>query len=144
MAEVWVLYRAVDGIGGLDLTSALLVFGLADTAFSIADLLVGHVDTLPQYLRAGTFDVFCLRPQPLLAQLITSDISLRRLSRVGVGVTVLVVAVLANDVPLTPENILLLLLSLLTGSAICIGIFVAAAGAQFFLIDASELTSSRP
>lgn len=85
LAEVWVLYRTVDGIGGLDLSAVLLVFGLSDTAFSVADLLVGHLDTLPRYLRAGTFDVFCLRPQPLLAQLVTSDISLRRVSRIAVG-----------------------------------------------------------
>ncbi|GAA3621965.1 ABC-2 family transporter protein [Kineosporia mesophila] len=142
LAEVWVLYRAVDEIGGLDLTAALVVFGLADTAFSIADLLVGHVDRLPDYLRAGTFDVFCLRPQPLLAQLITSDISLRRLTRVGVGFAVLIVGLIANDVTLTPSSVLLVLLSLLTGTAICTGIFVAAAGAQFFLIDAAEMTNS--
>ena len=142
LAEVWVLYRAVDGIGGLDLRAVLLVFGLADTAFSVADLLVGHIDTLPQYLRAGTFDIFCLRPQPLLAQLITSDISLRRLTRVTVGLTVLVGSLIANDVTLTPSTVLLLLMSLLTGTAICLAVFVAAAGAQFFLIDAAELTNS--
>ncbi|MBT0773995.1 ABC-2 family transporter protein [Kineosporia sp. J2-2] len=142
LAEVWVLYRSVDGIGGLDLTTALLVFGLADTAFSIADLLVGHLDTLPQYLRAGTFDVFCLRPQPLLAQLITSDISLRRVSRVMVGLTVLTGALIANHVPLTPGSVLLVLLSLLSGTAISTGTFVAASGAQFFLVDAAEMTNS--
>jgi ABC-2 type transport system permease protein len=142
LVEVWVLYRAVHEIGGLDLVSVLVVFGLADTAFSIADLLVGHVDTLPQYLRAGTFDVFCLRPQPLLAQLVTSDISLRRLSRVAVGSTVLVLALVANDVRLTPTSFLLLLLTLLAGTAICTGVFVAAAGVQFFLIDAAEMTNS--
>ncbi|GAB6899231.1 ABC transporter permease [Kineosporia succinea] len=142
LAEVWVLYRSVDGIGGLDLTAALLVFGLADTAFSIADLVVGHLDTLPQYLRAGTFDVFCLRPQPLLAQLVTSDISLRRLTRVAVGITVLTGALITADVPLTPENALLLLLALVAGTLICAGIFVAAAGAQFFLVDASEMTNA--
>ncbi len=58
-----------------------MVFGLADLAFSLADLAFGHCDNLPTYLRAGTLDVFYLRPQPLLLQLITSDISLRRLAR---------------------------------------------------------------
>jgi ABC-2 type transport system permease protein len=142
LAEVWVLYRAVDGIGGLDLKAALLVFGLADTAFSIADLLVGHLDTLPDYLRAGTFDVFCLRPQPLLAQLITSDISLRRLTRAAVGLTTLIGSLIANDVRLTLGSLLLLLLSLLAGTATCTAVFVAAAGAQFFLIDAAAMTNS--
>ncbi len=142
LAEVWVLYRTVDGIGGLDLSAVLLVFGLSDTAFSIADLLVGHLDTLPRYLRAGTFDVFCLRPQPLLAQLVTSDISLRRVSRIAVGLTVLIGSLIANDIALTPGHCLLLLMAVVTGAAICAGVFVAAAGVQFFLIDAAEMTNS--
>ncbi len=142
LAEVWVLYRTVDGIGGLDLSAVLLVFGLSDTAFSVADLLVGHLDTLPRYLRAGTFDVFCLRPQPLLAQLVTSDISLRRVSRIAVGLTVLIGSLIANDIALTPGHCLLLLMAVLTGAAICAGVFVAAAGVQFFLIDAAEMTNS--
>lgn len=142
LAEVWVLYRSVDRIGGLDLTALLLVFGLADTGFSVAELFVGHVDNLPSYLRAGTFDVFCLRPQPLLAQLVTSDISLHRLSRAGVGFTVLTIGLAAGDVRLDPGNVLLLAISLLSGTAICAGTFVAAAGIQFFLVDAAEMTNS--
>jgi len=54
---------------------------MADMTFALADLSFGHLDTLPDFLRAGTLDVFYLRPQPILLQLITSDISLRRLAR---------------------------------------------------------------
>jgi len=81
LAEVWVLFHAVNRIGGLDLAQILLVFGLADLCFSLADLSFGHCDRMPSYVRAGTLDVFYLRPQPLLLQLVTSDISLRRLAR---------------------------------------------------------------
>jgi ABC-2 type transport system permease protein len=56
-----------------------MVFALANLAFALADLAVGHLDQLPTYLRAGTLDAFLLRPLPVLAQLVTSDISLRRL-----------------------------------------------------------------
>jgi len=142
LAEVWVLYRAVDQIGGLDLNAVLLVFGLADTAFSIADLVVGHLDTLPEYLRAGTFDVFCLRPQPLLAQLVTSDLSLRRLSRVLIGLVVLGAALVLGGVPLTVGTLALLGVALVSGTVLCVGLFVMAAGVQFFLIDAAEMTNS--
>ena len=89
LAEVWVVFHAVDELGGLDFAAILLVFGVADLAFSVADLAFGHCDNLPTYLRAGTLDVFYLRPQPLLLQLVTSDISLRRLARAAVGVNAL-------------------------------------------------------
>ena len=142
LAEVLVLYRTVDGIGGLDLRAVLLVFGLADVAFSTADLLVGHVDTLPRYLRAGTLDVFHLRPQPLLAQLVTSDISLRRLTRVGVGATALAVGLALDDVAATAANAALVLLALVAGTTTFAATFVAAAGVQFFLVDAAEMTNA--
>ena len=58
----------------------LLVFGLSNLAFSLADMVVGHLDPLPTYIRAGTLDAFYLRPLPVLAQLMTSDFTLQRLA----------------------------------------------------------------
>jgi ABC-2 type transport system permease protein len=58
LAEVWVLFSNVTALGGMRFNQILLVFGLADLAFSLADLSFGHLDTLPDYLRAGTLDVF--------------------------------------------------------------------------------------
>lgn len=142
LAEIWVLYRSVDALGGLDLAAVLLVFGIADTAFSTADLFVGHVDTLPRYLRAGTLDVFYLRPQPLLAQLVTSEISLRRVTRIGVGLTALVVGLAVNDIAWSPLVVAFLVVVLLASTLTFAGLFVAAAGVQFFLVDASEMTNA--
>lgn len=142
LAEVWVLYRSVHSIGGLDLAAVVLVFGVADVSFSVADMLVGHVDTLPRYLRAGTLDVFYLRPQPLLAQLVTSEVSLRRLTRVGVGAAALTVGLVLNDVAWTPLRVLFVPLVVITSTVTFAGVFVAAAGLQFFLVDASEMTNA--
>ena len=142
LAEIWVLYRSVHQIGGLSFAQVLLVFGLADLPFSLADLLVGHCDNLPTYVRAGTLDVFYLRPQPLLLQLITSDISLRRLARAAVGGVSLGVGLWVNDIAWTPAHAGLLVQSLLTGTVIFAGMFVWASGAQFFLINGAELTNA--
>ena len=78
-AEVYIIFANVDALGGLDFAGVAMVFALANLAFALADLAVGHLDKLPTYLRAGTLDAFLLRPLPVLAQLVTSDISLRRL-----------------------------------------------------------------
>ena len=56
LAEVWVLFSNVTVLGGMHFNQILLVFGLADLEFSLADLSFGHLDTLPDYLRAGTLD----------------------------------------------------------------------------------------
>jgi ABC-2 type transport system permease protein len=141
-AEVWVIYHNVRVLGGLDLHAMLLLFGMSNLAFAIAQIAFGHTDTLPAYIRAGTLDAFHLRPQPLLLQLITSDISLRRVARAGVAATVLCMGLEINDIDWTVTTSALLALSLTTGIALFAGLFVCAAGLQFFLVDGSELTNS--
>lgn len=143
MAEVIVLFSAANGtLGGLDLMQALLVFGLSELAFSNADMLFGHVDNLAQQVRAGTVDILYLRPQPLLAQLVTSDISLRRVGRSALAVVVLVVALVVNDIDWGPRAVALLALSLVCGFAIFCANYVAAGGLQFFLLNAQEVTNA--
>ncbi|MFB9311910.1 ABC transporter permease [Nocardioides plantarum] len=142
LAEVTVLYLQVDRIGGLDLAAVLLVFAISDTGFSLADMVAGHCDTIPTYIRAGTLDVFYLRPQPLLLQLMTSDLQLRRLARASVGVAVLVVALVVNDLTWDAATIGLLALSLVCAPLTFAALFVWAAGAQFFLVDGAETTNA--
>lgn len=142
LAEVWVLFHNVHELGGFTFAQILLVFGIADLSFSLADLAFGHCDRLPTYLRAGTLDVFYLRPQPVLLQLITSDISLKRLSRAAVGLAALVAGLAVNDIAWTPGHVLLLMLSLVCGTAVFAAMFVWAGGLQFFLVNGAEMTNA--
>ena len=142
LAEVWVLFHNVDRLGGVDFGQILLVFGLADLCFSLADLAFGHCDNLPTYIRAGTLDVFYLRPQPLLLQLVTSDISLRRLARAAVGLTALVVGLVVNDIDWSIGAVVLLALAVVSGVATFAAMFVIAGGLQFFLLDGAEMTNA--
>jgi len=142
LSEIYVVFHNVDVLGGLDFGSALLVFALANVSWSIADTLVGHVDSLPTYIRTGTLDAMLLRPLPVLSQLVTSDVSLRRLARTAMGVVVLAAALpLAVD-DWTPARVVLLVITPLTGAAIFAALFVAAAGAQFWLVDGAEMTNA--
>ena len=140
--EVWVIFHNVRVLGGLDFNAILLLFGLSNLAFSMADLLVGHVDNLPTFVRMGTIDAFYLRPQPVLAQLMTSELSLRRLARIGVGLVALTAGLTQNDIVWGPQVVAMLALAVVCGTAIFAGLFVCAASLQFFLINGSELTNS--
>jgi ABC-2 type transport system permease protein len=142
LAEVWILFHNVPVLGGMTFHAMLLVFGLADLTFSLADLAFGHCDNLPTYLRRGTLDVFYLRPQPLLAQLVTSDISLRRLARAGVGLASLTAGLLLNDVDWSVSAVGLLVVTFVSGLVIYAGLFVCAAGMQFWLVDGAEMTNA--
>lgn len=142
LAEVWVLFHNVPELGGIRFAQMVLVFGIVDLGFSLADMVVGHCDSLPTYLRAGTLDVFYLRPQPLLAQLITSDITLRRLTRAAVALCCLVIGLVVGGIQWSPAHVLLLALAVLSSFAIFCSLFVLAGGCQFFLIQGAETTNA--
>lgn len=127
LAEVWVIFHNVKVLGGLDLNAILLLFGLSNLAFSAADLLVGHVDNLPTFVRMGTIDVFYLRPQPVLAQLVTCEFSLRRLARIGVALVALTAGLTHNDIAWGPPVVARVLIAVVCGTAIFAGLFVCAA-----------------
>ncbi|MEU2039628.1 ABC-2 family transporter protein [Nocardia niwae] len=142
LAEVWLIFRTARVLGGLDLDGALLLFGLSNTSFALSQVLFGHLDTLPVLIRMGQLDAYHLRPQPLLLQLITSDVSLRRFARASVSIVALAVGLTRNDIAWNATTAILLTLTLLGGIALFGGVFVCAAGLQFYLIDGSELTNS--
>ncbi|WP_018157099.1 ABC transporter permease [Demetria terragena] len=142
LAEVWILFFNVDKLGGFTFAQILLVFGMADLSFSIADMVFGHCDGITTYIRMGTLDVFYLRPQPLLLQLISSDISLRRLTRAAVGLVTLGIGLSINDIDWSLSSITLLVMSQISGIAIFSALFVCAAGVQFFLINGAEMTNA--
>ena len=60
--ELFVIFHNVPALGGLDWRESLLVLALARFSFSTADLMVGHLDQVPDYLRPGTIDALLLRP----------------------------------------------------------------------------------
>jgi viologen exporter family transport system permease protein len=141
-AEMFVIFHNVSVLGGLDFHAMLLLFGLSNLSWSIADMVVGHVDTLPTYVRAGTLEAFYLRPQPVLAQLITSEFTLRRLARLSVGLVTMVVGLVINEIDWGVDTVVVLVMAVVFGSLIFAACFVAAASLQFFLINGAELTNT--
>ncbi|MFF5227442.1 ABC transporter permease [Dactylosporangium sp. NPDC000521] len=140
--ELYVIFANVPALGGLDFAAAVLVFAIGHVSFSLADLVVGHLDALPTYLRAGTLDAFLLRPLPVLAQLITGDISLRRFGRTAAGTAIAVVALASSDVAWTPAKAALLAVTVCAGAALFAALFVGAAAVQFWLVEGAEFTAS--
>jgi ABC-2 type transport system permease protein len=141
-AEVWVIFHNVTFLGGLDFKAALLVFALSNLGFSLADMFVGHLDQLPVYIRAGQVDAFYVRPLPLLAQLMTSELSMRRIGRLSVAAVALVVALSTGAVSWSPAKVALVVVTIVSGTAIFAALFTAAGGLQFFLVDGAEFTNA--
>ncbi|MEJ3656116.1 ABC-2 family transporter protein [Actinomycetes bacterium KLBMP 9759] len=139
LITILVIFTQVTTLGGFSASEVVLIYGLAATAFALTDLTVGQVEELPTSIRSGEFDVMLLRPLRALPQLLTADISLKRLGRVAVGIAALGYALASNDIPWSPVTALVAITAPLLGAVILSSIWVAANSVSFWLIDSGDV-----
>ena len=142
IVELWAILWRAGSLGGMTFAQVLLVYGLAALAFGIADLLLGEIDAVAQYVRSGRIETLLIRPVPLLVQVSSLDLSLKRLGRVGTGLVLYVAGLAVNGVALTPAHALLAVVAPLAGAAIMSAVLVMAGALQFWLVDGREFTNA--
>jgi ABC-2 type transport system permease protein len=140
--EIYAIFANVPVFGGLDLRQSALVFALGNIGFALADTIFGQLDTIPTYLRLGRLEVLLVRPIPLLLQLVTSEVHMRRLGRLAVGVLIAAIVLPGLDLTYTAGTVYLLVITPFVGAAIYGALFAMAGGLQFFLINGPEFTSA--
>src|SRR4030095_11398584 len=138
---VVVVFRVTPTLGGFGFAEVFLMTALAGCAFAMADLAVGNVERLRQYVRSGLFDALLVRPLSSLAQLAAMDVATRRVGRVAFGLTMVVVAVAVAPVPLTPARLTLLVVRPLAVAMIFGAVFVATATVAFWWIESGEIAN---
>ena len=140
LVAIVVIFTQVTALGGFSAAEVVLIYGLAATAFGLADLAVGQVEALPDYIRTGEFDVMLLRPLGTLPQLLSADLQLRRVGRVASGLVVLVFAL--RDVDWTPLRVAVAFVAPLSGAVIFGAVWIAANCVSFWLVDGREVANS--
>jgi ABC-2 type transport system permease protein len=136
---VFVLYRATALVGGFTLSQSLLMTGLTAAGFVLADLIVGNIDNLREYVRRGTLDTILVRPLGVLPQLVFMDLPLRKLLRLAFGVTVYVLALRANDIDWTVTRALLVVTAPIAAGVFFGAIFVATASLAFWWVESGQI-----
>jgi ABC-2 type transport system permease protein len=131
LITILVLFSRVSSLGGFSAGEVLLMYALASTAFGLADLVVGELDALPHHIRKGTFDVLLLRPLGTLPQLVTSDVELRRLGRVAVGLAVLGYVLSTAGIHWTAATVVLVAITPVAGALILGSVWVASTAVSF-------------
>jgi ABC-2 type transport system permease protein len=142
VASVIVLFRVTKTLGGFDFRESLLMATLANTAFNTPDLCVGNVERLRIYVRTGLLDAILVRPRAVLAQLLVTDFTARRVGTVVQAVIVLGVAVAVAPVHWTMARIALLVITPVVGAVFFMGLFVAGATVAFYWIESGEFANA--
>jgi ABC-2 type transport system permease protein len=142
LVEVLAIFHQVPVLAGFAVDEVLVIFGLGVTAFALADLLVGQIDRLGDHIRRGTLEIFLVRPLSVLGQLVTADLQLRRLGRLGLAIVVLAVALHRAGIDWTPARVTLAVLTVACGAVIFSALWVAASTVTVWLVEGAEFVNA--
>jgi viologen exporter family transport system permease protein len=135
------IFHVSRTLGGFHTAQVLVMYGLAATAFAIADLVVGNIERIRTYVRQGLLDTVLIRPMSVLGQLVVLDFTPRRLARILVAGLVLVLAMPRAGVAWQPGTVALTLSTVVFGAVFFGALFVTSATVAFWWIDSGEFAN---
>ena len=133
------MFDRFGALGDWTASRILLVYGLALLCFGLAEIFARGIDYFPMLVRTGEFDRLLLRPRALLFQACALRFHLNRLNRATAGLLLALVCLRAQDMAVTPANVILLILAVVGGTLAYAGVMLVAAAVSFFTIGQSEL-----
>ncbi|HEX4216046.1 MAG TPA: ABC-2 family transporter protein [Candidatus Dormibacteraeota bacterium] len=141
-AVVATIFTHLPRLEGWTLSQIALMYGIAGIGFGVTDLAVGSLDSLPAYVKQGTFDAFLIRPLGTLYQVVTSEVALRRVGKIAQGAGILVFALLHLHIAWTLPRAGMLLMSLVTGPLIFGSVWVIVMSHVFWTVDTGEVANA--
>lgn len=142
LAVILVLFEVVPQLGGWSVEQVAVLYGLTTLAFGLGDLFISQVETAARYIREGSFDRFLLRPLPTVLQLSASEFALRRIGRSIPAAVTLAVALVVADIDWTVDRVVLVPVTVLSGTAIFGAVWVVTSSISFWAVGAQEVANS--
>jgi len=139
LAGILALFDRFGRLGTWSLPEVALLYGMVHTSFSLAELSGRGFDEFSGHVRTGDFDRILLRPRSTLLQVAGLKLPLHRLGRHLQGVVVLLWALWALGIPLTPARISLLALAVTGGAMTFYGVFILYAVVCFWTVESLEM-----
>ena len=141
-AAILVIFANVPLLGAWSVSEVALLYAISTLAFSLTDLVIGHLDVLWRLVRDGSFDLLLIRPRGTLFQVVLQDFQLRRLGKVAQGVAVLGFALATLDIAWSPERAAMLPIAVVAGAMIFAAIWVTAICIVFWIPEATEAANA--
>jgi ABC-2 type transport system permease protein len=136
------LFSHLPRLAGWSLAEIAFFYGIANMAFALSDLIVGHLDTFGQMIKTGSFDLMLVRPVGSLYQVLSSDLQMRRVGRIMQGLVVLLYAVSRLGISWSLAKIGMVALMVVTGTAIYSSIWIVGSSIAFFTVEIREMTNA--
>ncbi len=139
---ILVFFHHVPSLGGWKFEEIAFLYGSSYIGMRFADMAVGHIEQLPQYIRMGTFDTFLMRPLGSLFQMTTGDFSLRQLGGAIQGSVIFGLALGWVTVAWTFGRVAMVAITIVSGAAIFSAVWIIGNAISFWLIDTREIANA--
>jgi len=139
---VWALFDRFGHLEGWTLPQVALLYGMANVAFGLAEIVARGFDLFPRLVKSGDFDRVLLRPRSTALQVAASDVYVFRIGRLVQGLGVLVWASWSLQVAWSVPKLLLLVFSILSGAATFTGLLVLQATLAFWTTEGLEVANT--
>jgi ABC-2 type transport system permease protein len=139
---IWALFDRFHYVQGWSFNEIALFYGSAGLAFAVADAFSAGFDKFSNLIKGGDFDRLLLRPRSTALQLAGQELTLRRIGRFSQAFLVFGYAVSVLDINWSAQQILLVLASIIGGSATFYAIIVLHATMTFWTTEGLEITNA--
>lgn len=135
-----VLLQRFESVGGWNLAEIGVLYGITSISFGLAEMIGRGFDSpFERMMQRGAFDTLLIRPLDSFIQVLASEFQLRRLGRVAQGLAVLAFSFSQAGIVWSPALVALLPLSIVSGTAIYVGLIVIGATICFWTIKTPEV-----
>ena len=131
----WLIFHTFPSINGWRFTETLFLYSFSLIALSASQIFFDNNWGLRFQLRSGDFVKYCFRPINLFFYFISEEIDLKGIGQLAFGIVLLIYSWNQLAIPVTPGNILMLLVLLFSASLIMIAMMTAAAATGFWIIN---------
>ena len=139
-ASLALVFTRFDNLGGWSLGQVAFLYGIAELAFGIMDMVFGGFDpgNFGLQVRRGTFDQFLLRPLNITIQVLGSEFTLRRIGKIGVSILIFITALNLAPIAWTPTKVTLTILAVISQVLFFGGLFIIGATITFWTVESIE------
>jgi len=139
---VLVIFHNVPRLGAWNVHEVAFLYAVSMISFALTDLVIGHLDLLPQKVRDGNFDLLLVRPRSTLLQVAALDFQLRRLGKAAQGAIVLVFALSTLHVHWNVGRAVMLAVTIPAGAVVFGSVWVVGSCLAFWTTDGGEFTNA--
>lgn len=141
LATVALTFRRFPALGQWSPQQIYFFFGLMSFTFGLVECFCRGFTAFGGQVRTGSFDRLLLRPRNLELLVLCSQMDVRRIGSMVVGLAALVYGAAAAQVQWTALKVLALLFALAGGGCLVLGLFMIEATATFWSISSIEVVN---